>query len=61
LVTADATDATECPDMAERDQVRGVPRTAINGSIHVEGGVLEAMLMAQLMPTIVEGNQVPTL
>ena len=47
--------------MAERYQVRGVPRTAINGSIHVEGAVLEAMLMAQLMPIIVEGNQVPTL
>jgi glutaredoxin-like protein len=50
LVTADAIDATEFPDMADRYQVRGVPRTVINDSIHLEGAVPEAMLMTQLMP-----------
>lgn len=46
--------------MADRYQVRGVPRTVINDSIHVEGAVPEAMLMAQLMPITVEPNQAPT-
>jgi hypothetical protein len=32
----------------------------INDSIHVEGAVPEAMLVAQLMPIIVELNQAPT-
>lgn len=60
LVTADAIDATEFPDLADRYQVRGVPRTVINDSVHVEGAVPEAMLMAQLMPITVEPNQAPT-
>ena len=56
-MTADAIAAIEFPDMADRYQVRGVPRTVINDSIHVEGAVPEAMLMAQLTPIIVEPNQ----
>jgi glutaredoxin-like protein len=49
-VTADAVDATEFPDLADRYEVRGVPRTVVNETVHVEGAVPEAMLMAQLMP-----------
>ena len=51
-VTADAVDATQFPDLADRYHVHGVPRTVINDSIHVEGAVPEAMLMAELMPTL---------
>ncbi len=54
-VTADAVDATEFPDLAQRYQVYGVPRTVINETVHVEGAVPEAMLMAQLIP-LLEGN-----
>ncbi len=58
LVTADAIDATEFPELADRYQVYGVPRTVINDTVHVEGAVPEAMLMAQLMP-ILEASAAP--
>ncbi len=47
-VTSDAVDATEFPDLARRYQVYGVPRTVANDTVHVEGAVPEAMLMAEL-------------
>lgn len=47
-VTSDAVDAAEFPDLAQRYQVYGVPRTVANETVHVEGAVPEAMLMAQL-------------
>lgn len=57
-VTADAIDATEFPELADRYQVRGVPRTIINEMVHIEGAVPEAMLMAELIP-IVDGKGPP--
>jgi glutaredoxin-like protein len=51
-VTADAVDAAEFPDLAARYHVHGVPRTVINESVHVEGAVPEAMLMAELIPML---------
>jgi hypothetical protein len=50
-VTADAIDATEFPELADRYQVHGVPRT-INDSVHIEGAVPEAMLMAELIAAL---------
>ena len=55
MVTADAIDATEFPELAEHYQVYGVPRTVINETIHVEGAVPEPMLLAQLIP-VLEAN-----
>jgi glutaredoxin-like protein len=49
-VTADAVDATEFPGLADHYQVRGVPRTIVNDTVHIEGAVPEAMLMADLIP-----------
>ena len=51
-VTAEAIDATEFPDLADRYDVHGVPRTVVNDSIQVEGAVPEAMLMAELVPIL---------
>jgi glutaredoxin-like protein len=57
LVTADAIDATEFPELADRYHVHGVPRTIVNDSVHVEGAVPEAMLMAELIPILeVQGS-----
>jgi len=49
LVTADMVEATEFPHLANKYHVHGVPRTVINETIHVEGAVPEAALVAQLM------------
>jgi predicted DsbA family dithiol-disulfide isomerase len=32
--------------------VRGVPRTIVNDTVHIEGAVPEAMLMAELIPIL---------
>lgn len=47
-ITADAVDASEFPELAERYDVYGVPRTVINDTLHIEGAVAEAELMAEL-------------
>jgi glutaredoxin-like protein len=52
LVTAEAIDATEFPQLADRYRVFGVPRTVVNDIVSVEGAVPEAALMAQLVPVI---------
>jgi glutaredoxin-like protein len=52
MVTAEMIDATEFPELADRYQVHGVPKTVINDTVHVEGAVPEAVLMAQLVPLL---------
>lgn len=49
LVTASMVEATEFPQLSNRYQVYGVPRTVINDVIHVEGAVPESMLITKLM------------
>jgi thioredoxin family protein/DUF2892 family protein len=56
-VTADAVDATEFPELADSYHVQGVPRTIVNDTVHIEGAVPEAMLMAEL---ILEDHAPPT-
>jgi glutaredoxin-like protein len=55
LVMADMVEVTEFPHLANKYQVFGVPRTVINETIHVEGAVPEAMLMAELMKVLEPG------
>ncbi|MBN1886625.1 MAG: thioredoxin family protein [Thermoflexales bacterium] len=52
LVRADMVEVSEFPHLANKYQVFGVPRTVINETIHVEGAVPEAMLMAELMKVL---------
>ena len=52
MVTADAVDATEFPDLADRYEVRGVPRTIVNETIYLDGAVPERMLMSELLPIV---------
>ena len=40
------------PSWPNATSVYGVPRTVINETIHVEGAVPEAMLLAQLIPLL---------
>jgi glutaredoxin-like protein len=50
FVTSDIVDATEFPDLADRYQVRGVPRTVIDETTAIEGAVPESELLAELLP-----------
>jgi predicted DsbA family dithiol-disulfide isomerase len=49
LVTADMVEATEFPHLANKYRVHGVPLTVINETIHIEGAVPEAALVAEMM------------
>lgn len=51
-VRADAVEAMEFPHLAIKYNVRGVPRTVINETIHIEGAAPEPMLMAQLQEAL---------
>ncbi len=48
LIRADMVEATEFPDLADRYNVYGVPRTVINDVVAVEGAVPEAHLLEYL-------------
>jgi len=51
-ITADMVEATEFPDLANKYQVYGVPRTVINETIHIEGAAPEAVLVNKLMQVL---------
>lgn len=48
-ISADMVEATEFPELSQRYQVMGVPRTVINDNWHVEGAVPEPALLAKLV------------
>lgn len=48
MVTGDMVEAIEFPQLANKYQVMGVPRTVINEDAHLEGAAPEAMLMAKV-------------
>jgi predicted DsbA family dithiol-disulfide isomerase len=52
LITADMVDATEFPQLSNKYQVYGVPRTVIEDVIHVEGAVPEAHLLGELLKVL---------
>jgi predicted DsbA family dithiol-disulfide isomerase len=54
LITADMVEAMEFPQLANRYQVYGVPRTVINEVIHIEGAVPEEMLVSELLTVLDE-------
>ena len=52
LVTADAVDASEYPELADMYQVYGVPLTVANTQVRVEGGMPEPMFISQILQGI---------
>jgi glutaredoxin-like protein len=54
LITADMVEAIEFPHLANKYSVYGVPRTVINDTVHQEGAVPEAMMLAKLLEAIGE-------
>jgi hypothetical protein len=48
-VTADAVEATEYPDLARRYRVTGVPKTVVNETVEILGGLPEADFVAQAL------------
>jgi predicted DsbA family dithiol-disulfide isomerase len=48
-VTADVIEVSEFPEVAQRYQVYGVPKTIINDRLSVEGAVPEAHLIDMIL------------
>jgi len=48
MVRADMVEAQEFPQLSNKYQVMGVPRTVINETAHLEGAAPESMVMAKL-------------
>ncbi len=49
LVSADLVEVTEFPDLAQRYQVMGVPRTVVNERVFIDGAVPEATFLARVL------------
>jgi glutaredoxin-like protein len=52
LITADMVEANEFPQLSNKYQVYGVPRTVIEDVIHVEGAVPEAVLLTEVLKVL---------
>lgn len=51
-VTAEVIDAAEFPVLANEYHVRGVPRTIVNDTVHIEGALPESAFLQRLMPLL---------
>lgn len=51
-ITADMVEATEFPELSDRYEVMGVPRTVIADVVHIEGAVPESMLIPKLKEAV---------
>jgi hypothetical protein len=49
LIIADVVEASEFPHLAQRYQVRGVPRTVVNEVGFIDGGLPEAAFVEQVL------------
>ncbi len=47
LIQAHMVEVIEFPELADKYQVMGVPRTVMDETIHIEGAVPEPMLMKE--------------
>ena len=45
-------EATEFPHLSQRYQVRGVPRTVVNETGFIDGGLPEAMFVEQMLAAV---------
>ena len=48
-ITATAVGATEYPDLAQRYNVRGVPKTVVDDQVEILGGLPEAAFIPQAL------------
>lgn len=49
LITADAVEASEYPELSDSFQVYAVPLTVANNKIRIEGGLPENAFIAQIL------------
>lgn len=58
-ITADVVEVSEFIDMAQRYQVRGVPKTVVNDRIEIVGAVPETRFIQEVMKAIEPKSEQP--
>lgn len=51
-IIADVIEATEFPDLAQRYQLFGVPKTVIDDTVSFEGALPEARVLAKVLEAV---------
>jgi predicted DsbA family dithiol-disulfide isomerase len=52
VISADAIEATEFPDLAERYEVSSVPTTVVNGTPAIRGMLAEGAFLEQILQSL---------
>jgi hypothetical protein len=52
LITADVVEISEYPDLAKKYNVRGVPKTAVNETVFIEGAGSESMFLSKIKEAV---------
>lgn len=55
-ITADVIEVTEFPEMAQRYQIFGVPKTVINDQVQFEGAIPEEMFVQQALSAALDAS-----
>lgn len=55
-ITADVIEVSEFPEMAQRYQIFGVPKTIINDRVEFEGALPEEMFVQQALSAAQDGS-----
>jgi hypothetical protein len=58
-ITAEAIEATEFPDLAQRYRVMAVPRTIINDKTVIEGAMPESLFVKRIVESILPPQESP--
>jgi len=58
-ITADVVEVSEFIDMAQRYQVRGVPKTVVNDRIEIVGAVPEPRFIQEVMKALEPKSEQP--
>lgn len=51
-ITADVVEVSEFPEMAQRYQIYGVPKTVINDEVEMEGAMPESMFVEHVLAAL---------
>lgn len=51
-ITADVVEVSEFPEMAQRYQIYGVPKTVINDTVEMEGAMPEPMFVERVLAAL---------
>jgi hypothetical protein len=52
MITADMVEAIEFPQLANKYEVQGVPRSVVNETTHIEGAVPEPLFVAHVLKAV---------